>query len=173
MKKERHTKINLNFEFYFKFTGILISVFVSYLVGVLIYCASFYVHEGGHIAFGLFDNLLYGEIARFEITSWINCPLIPFFKLPQQTTLIEGHPSLNFIFGGIIAIILVSMFISYLFYKQTNKKIYWLFPVVFTYHELLGNFLCGTDNPLGKPFQICEKNILVGNLLLGHMTSST
>lgn len=155
------TKREKVFNCFLKIEGMLISLLIAFFVAVLIYCFSFYVHEVGHIVYGSFNSLLRGEPLNFTITNWINCPIFTFIKLPQQTF---GKKSLNFAFGGIIFTILVTTFVSGLFHKKTKNKLYWLFPVIFTYEEFFGNFLCGTDNWQYKPFPIC-KNWFISNAI--------
>lgn len=155
---------NKLFYYYIKITSILLTLCIGYILSIIIYCPSFYIHEGGHMAYGFFDNTFYGRSSNYKITNWIDCPAMPFLKLPQQIHMIEGKMSLNYIFGGIIAVILFSIFISMYFYKKTRKKIYFLFPIIFVYHELIGNFLCGTDNLKGEPFSICQ-NLIVSKAL--------
>ena len=159
MKKDTYEKF---VSAYFKFAPILIALLFGFVLGILVYCLSFYVHEGGHIIYGFTDNLIHnGTIAKFNITSWIKCPVFSF-ELPQQTTIIKGRPSLNLALGGPIITILFISFLSLMLYKNLkikNKKAILLFPLIFLIHEFFGNFLCGTDNIMHAPHPICEGNL--------------
>lgn len=142
---------------------------ISFLISLFVYGGSFYIHEGGHIAYGFLGNFIEdGTIAKFSIENWIDMPLFSFIKLPQRTKIIEGNPSLNFVFGGIITIILISSFLAISYYKKSknkNKKYVFLIPVIFAIHEISGNFICGTDNALGSPLELC-------NPFIGFLTKS-
>ena len=149
---------------YLKYFLIFLSILFSTFLGIFIYCTSFYVHEAGHMVFGFLDNLIKGRIAKFVITNWVDCPIFPFLKLPQQTRIVEGKTSLNFTFGGTIFTILIMFFISYCLYtkfKNQNKKYIFLFPLLFFIHEILGNFLCGTDNLYSRAYPVCNGNPII------------
>src|SRR3989344_1187980 len=107
--------------YYLKIAPIFISISISVFLGLILICSSFYVHEGGHFVFGKFDNLLNGRNSEFEITNWDSCPYFGFFKIPQQIKIIQGYPSLNFKFGGILIVILISTAISIIFYRFTRR----------------------------------------------------
>lgn len=142
---------------------IVLAVLFGLIITNLVYCGNFYVHEAGHIVFGYLGNVLYGGSMGFEISKWVKCPLIPLFKMPQQTRIVQGEVTGSFVFGGAVMVVLVALFISFWFYKWTKNWLYWLFPVIFIWHEFFGNFLCGTDNLAAKPFPICAENWIVGN----------
>lgn len=141
----------------------LSSLLLSMFLTPLIYCSSFYVHEGGHILFGKADSWIKGNQSNFEISATVNCPFIPFWNIPQQTRIIKGASSVNFILGGPLLVLLVVISVSYFLCNLTGRKIYWVLFPIFLFHEFFGNFLCGTDNLNTIPYAICN-NSFVGNL---------
>lgn len=155
-------------EFCFKLIFIFLLIIISIYIGILIYASSFYIHESGHIIFGFTDNLLlHGKIAKFTISSWVVFPLTPF-KIPQQARIIDGTSSWSFTFGGIMFTILVMTSISYYFYNKSinkNKKYVFIIPIIFLIHEIIGNFLCGTDNLYTKEYAICYKNQIINYII--------
>lgn len=148
--------IRRNFKHYMIFTAFLVALLPAFWIATISYCSIFYVHEAGHMAYGTLDNLINGKPSKFEITAGTTCPMLDFFKIPSQTTMRQGNLSLNYIFGGSILTILAVSFLSYIVYKFTKNKASFLFIVLFLYHEIMGNFLCGTDNILGRPYNICS-----------------
>lgn len=161
-------KLKFNY-IYFKVILPLSSFLLSLCIGPIIYCLFFYVHEFGHIIYAFTSTLIHdGTIIKFHIGNWIACPGFEFIKLPQQVIIDEGYISLAFAFGGIILVIIFSIFLAYIFYKQSenkNKKYVFLFPLILFVNEILGNFICGTDNPLNNPYFNCEKIIIIKLIL--------
>jgi hypothetical protein len=153
--KRKPKIINLYLKAYF----IFILLVVSFLASIFVYSASFYVHEGGHITYGFLGNFIEdGTITKFTIENWVDAPILKFIKLPQRTKIIEGTGSANFALGGVIMVILVSIFFAFSYYKLSkskNKKYVFLIPIVFAIHEISGNIICGTDNFIGLPLSIC------------------
>ena len=153
--KKKSKIINIYLKSYLLFVLLII----SFLASIFIYSASFYVHEGGHIAYGFLGNFIEdGTITKFSIENWIDAPILKFIKLPQRTKIIEGTGSANFALGGIIMVILVSLFFALSYYrlsKSKNKKYVFLIPIIFAIHEISGNLICGTDNFTGLPLSIC------------------
>lgn len=117
----------------------------------------YYIHESGHIIFGFIGSTLNGKVPNFKISSWIQNPQIPFIKFPQQTKIYFGFITSGFIFGGIIFALLVVFALSFILYKRNKKIESILLLVIFLIHELIGNFLCGTDNLRNNPHTICAK----------------
>ncbi|MDD1674369.1 MAG: hypothetical protein LUQ13_01865 [Methanomicrobiales archaeon] len=136
--------------------ALILGAFLSYL-SIFV---SFWFHEFGHILYGFLNNLLLrGMISRFTVTNWVDFPPFPFLKAPQQVTIVDGDPSLNFALGGILFVILVWAAISLTVYHtsgDTHRTWVFVVPLVFSLMEILGNFLCGTDNLSGVPQPICE-----------------
>lgn len=126
---------------------------------LIIFFFDYYVHESGHILFGFTDGLLRGHIDVFTIGNWIKHPLIQFILLPQQTKLIRGIPSLNFIFGGPLFNMLVFLGISLLGYVRSGKKAWFLLFVSICLFEISGNIICGTDNFYASPLSVCLPNL--------------
>jgi len=115
----------------------------------------YYIHETGHILFGFGGGLIKGEINSFSIENWINHPLTPFIPLPQQTKIINEKGSLNFIFGGPVFNIIVFFGLSWLGYRLSKNKLWFLLFISIALFEISGNIICGTDNFYGKPLSIC------------------
>jgi hypothetical protein len=131
----------------------------AFMVWISIY-VTFWLHECGHMLFGFLHNLLmHGTISTFRVTRWVDFPPIPFLRAPQQVTITNGDPSLNFALGGILLVILAWTAIACVFsWWSRNASRNWIFivPLVFACMEILGNFLCGTDNPAGIPQPFCS-----------------
>jgi hypothetical protein len=153
----------------------LIAFDIALILGAFASSASIYVtfwfHEFGHILYGFLNNLLFhGTISRFTVTNWVDFPPFPFLKAPQQVTITDGDPSLNFALGGILFVILAWTVISLTVYRA-SRDVHrtWVFavPIVFAVLEVLGNFLCGTDNLSGVPQPFCEAGFIQS--LLGSL----
>ncbi|MDD1677150.1 MAG: hypothetical protein LUQ40_05385 [Methanomicrobiales archaeon] len=141
----------------------LIAFDMALILGMLLIYMSIYVtfwfHESGHILYGFLNNLLFhGSISRFTVTNWVDFPPFPFLKAPQQVTITDGDPSLNFALGGILFVILAWAAISLAIFR-TSRNVHrpWIFtvPIMFSLMEVLGNFFCGTDNLSGVPQSFC------------------
>ena len=101
---------------FFKSYFLFILFIISFLTSLFVFGGSFYIHEGGHMAYGFLGNFIEdGTITKFSIENWIDAPILKFIKLPQRTKIIEGNPSLNFALGGIITIILLSSFLAIIY----------------------------------------------------------
>jgi hypothetical protein len=72
------------------------------------------------------------------------------------------QPNLLFAFGGILAtIIVIGIPLAYLF-DHTKIKTRWFILTIlllFFIRELNDNFICGTDNLIGKPYTNCGESI--------------
>lgn len=124
---------------------------------LVLFFLSFYIHELGHIIFGLLNNLMLGDgWSKIVVSHWISHPLVPFLKLPQQTMILSGKGSLNFIWGGIIFSILFWSWFSWGGYRQTKQKLWGLILLVIILGEIFGNYFCGTDNLTGNPLPLCS-----------------
>lgn len=122
---------------------------------VIIFFLSFYIHELGHVIFGVGDSLLLGNgLPKVSFTNWVSHPLIPFLKLPQQTMISEG--SLNFIWGGIMFSLIFWFVFSLILYRNSKQKISFLVFFVILIGEISGNYLCGTDNLTRNPLPACS-----------------
>jgi len=141
------------------------AIVLGFIFMISLVYLSYCFHEAGHIIYGFLNNLIfYHEISSFEISNWINFPLLPFIQVPQQIHILEGRGSLNLILGGIITVIIAMSFLCYMVYHNfefKNKR--WLFaiPIYFTISEIVRNFLCGTDNFIHSPYPICSENLFV------------
>jgi len=117
---------------------------------------TYYIHEFGHMVFGFFDGLFHGEVYKIVISNWIPHPHIPFIKLPQQTQIIDGKNSLNFIFGASILNSLIFSAVSLIGYRRTKNPFWFLIAFSIIGFEIFGNFLCGTDNLRNGPREFCQ-----------------
>jgi hypothetical protein len=137
------------------------AVALSLVFGPLLYCAAFYIHEFGHIFFGTIGNLyFYQKIIIPHVINWINCCFIP---VPQQTYNGIEPASGIFRLGGSLFIFITITLGSLYFYAKTknqNKVYVFLFPLIFTIHELIGNALCGTDNLAGSQYSFCGWQVI-------------
>jgi hypothetical protein len=146
---------------YFEVLTISLALAFSIYVGPLINCLSFYVHEGGHIIFGILGNVFYeGIVPEIRVMNYITCPFPLQIPLPQQVRLISGTSSAAFIFGGAAFTIITFTAISVLLFDRNRSKAFVLFPIIFFFHELFGNVLCGTDNFFGQPHLICKSGFI-------------
>ncbi len=137
----------------------LISLIAALLISAVIITATYYIHEGGHILFGYIGNILHNSESSFNISNWVNHPIIPYIKVPQQTTILKGYNTLDFVIGGMLLDIVVFSIIAIIIYKHSKpqkKKFIILILLSIIFYELVGNFLCGTDNHTGKPLTDCS-----------------
>lgn len=133
---------------------IVIAILSAYFF-VIIFFLSFYVHEFGHVIFGVGDSLLLGKgLPEVSFTNWISHPLIPFWKLPQQTMISNG--SLNFIWGGIMLSLIFWLWLSLVLYRNSKQKMSFLIFFVILIGEIFGNYVCGTDNLTRNPLSACS-----------------
>jgi hypothetical protein len=130
---------------------ILILLVLSILLGYFIYLSIFFVHEEGHSVFA-FNNT---NITNWEKDLWFN-----IIDLPQQTEMIEGRSHLLFAYGGMIFSILFYTTISLIFYIKVKNNLILFIPPLITANELVGNFICGTDNTRGQPLLMCSGSLL-------------
>jgi len=140
-----------------KFGMHLCLLIVFFWLFLIAFFGLFYVHEFGHMLFGSTNTIITeGHLSKTAISVWIDHPLLPFVKLPQQTKVLDGKGSVNFIFGGIIFTILISLLIAFYGYRFSKDKLWFLFPVPIMIHEIFGNYFCGTDNFTNNPLTICN-----------------
>lgn len=133
-----------------------ITIIFAYF-SLFLFFLGYYIHEFGHILFGMGNRLLLGEkLSGIVISNWISHPLTPFLKIPQQTRILNGNGSVNFILGGIILSILFWIFFSWVLYKGSKQKISLLIPLLIFIGEITGNYFCGTDNLTNNPLASCN-----------------
>lgn len=148
---------------YFKFASILLSIAFSFIFALIIfyiiYFLYFYVHEFGHIVYSFFINILHGQLPLFKIIM-VDYPLIGYLKVPQQTILLKGVVLPSIALAGITFVTFFSLLISLILYNVYKKRAYLAFPFVFLFHEIFGNFLCGTDNLRNSTLEICSNSLL-------------
>jgi len=137
--------------FWYLYLKVFISVFAAVLAGILSYAAMFYVHEGGHIVVGSIIQIMHLKVPIPIISNWIH--FWGFIPLPQQTKVLGlGHNLFFALAGSAFVLIFTTSIALKLFDKK--RRYTWIalaLPVVFFFHELVGNFLFGTDNYLGQP----------------------
>jgi len=125
------------------------------------YCVYFYIHEAGHMIFGYFGSLIVsGQAASFNVTNWIEFPGLEFIKLPQQTKMTQGQPTLFFTYGGVVFIVAMVSLLSYFILRRLSgngRAMIFFYPVFFSVHELIGNVVCGSDNPSGHALNACNQ----------------
>lgn len=126
---------------------------VSYILASLTYCGSFYLHEFGHVIFSFSP--------KFEFSNYVSCSPLPIFSIPQQT--IPAIKTALTPFGGTILIIGLALIFVWLTRKKLDRS-RWLIPLIFGYHEFIGNFLCGTDNLKGGTLDFCINNPFINFL---------
>jgi hypothetical protein len=137
-----------------KFSHIYWKVFISVLaagfLGILSYAAMFYVHEAGHVVVGSIIQIIRLKVPIPVISNWTHLWFIP---LPQQVKVLGlGHNIFFALAGSAFVLIFVMLITLRLFNRR--RKYTWIslaLPIVFLFHELVGNFLFGTDNHLGTP----------------------
>jgi hypothetical protein len=137
----------------------LIVVLLSFiLVFVLFVVSYYYIHEGGHMFFGMLSSLLVnGRFPHFIITSWMYIDGIP---IPQQTTIIDGVISPIYILGGVLTVTLLALLLCrhLLKYKGINKIAVGSLTGVVILNEWISNYFCGTDNFTQNILPICKNN---------------
>jgi len=143
--------------------AIMVSFFISYFLVLIYLIISFYIHEFGHIIFGILNDIISGQpIQNYTISHWISP--IPGLWMPQQTRIIQGTASVNYVLGGILLTIIFWIIIFLIFYNKSNSKtrfILLIVPIFIMIEQFIINFICGTDNPLGHPFEVCHQNIVI------------
>ncbi len=136
----------------------LLSVLFAFVLLYIFHSAFLYVHESGHIIFGSIGGFIQvGYVPSFKISNWIEC--IPSINVmcPQQTIILEKEANtLGYRIGGPLLVIILSYVIGLLLACKTKDNRYFAIPVIFFFYELVENFLCGTDNPSNKPYEICN-----------------
>jgi len=149
--------------------AISLCITISIPIAILSIYLSFIIHELGHILFGSVNNFLkYGSFPKIEIVNWIDVPLLPF-KLPQQVKMFEGIPSLHYVEGGILSVVIFWIMISVIVYYSINSKYrisIFIVPILFFINEVFGNFFCGTDNPWTQPTSFCQAHSGIINQIL-------
>ncbi|MFH8120240.1 MAG: hypothetical protein QXS37_05560 [Candidatus Aenigmatarchaeota archaeon] len=142
---------------FYKFNLRIISILITFIIGIFFICFTFYVHEFGHIIFGTLSNIIrHRTLSIPYFSNWKKCL---FFLIPQQTT-IDLEATLLFAMGGIFSSIILILFIYFVYKKIDGPKIYFkLFLITFMLTEIISNFVCGTDNFLGRPFLNCANLI--------------
>jgi hypothetical protein len=129
---------------------------MSIFLSGIVYALLFYIHEFGHILFGMFGNFItQGKISSITNISFINLP-IPFpnliiFSIPVPiSVVITPDPDPFWIaLAGIISVSFVTSIVGYYLYKKANKKEKKLIIILVVFviiYEIVSNFLCGTDN---------------------------
>ena len=143
----------------------LISLLVAIFISIVIITSTYYIHEGGHILFGYLGNIQNNQESSYNITNWIEHPIIPSIKVPQRTAILEGYNTVGFVIGGMFLDIMVFSVIATIIYKRSKnsrKKFILLIPLAIILFELTGNFLCGTDNLTGNPLIDCNASGISG-----------
>jgi hypothetical protein len=132
---------------------------ISMPIAIISIYLSFIIHEFGHILFGsVYSFFKFGYFPKIEIINWVDVPLLPF-KLPQQVKMFEGTPTILYVEGGILSVVLFWTAISFIVYYSISSKYrisIFIVPILFSINEVLGNFFCGTDNPLIQPTSFCQ-----------------
>jgi hypothetical protein len=150
---------------YKKYLGIFLTFLISIIIAIpfhlIYYYFTFYIHEAGHIFFGTIGSIIEGKIPNYKINNWITYDSLPFLKIPQTT---KG--TLNFLlpYGGSLMILIIISLISYILSEKLNTKIFFLFIPLFIFHELIFNFIYGTDNYLRMP--LIPKNEIIIDFLV-------
>lgn len=136
MNKERILNITENI------TIAIAATSIAYFGYILLFCFSYYVHEFGHVLFGLIDNVFHGKLT-IPKTHFISCSIFP---VPQQT--ININDSVLFAFGGPIFSIIFFLGIAAFFSKLFRRYSAFFYLIAFTFiiREILGNIIFGTDN---------------------------
>lgn len=129
---------------------------ISFIFFIELFFVSFYFHEVGHMLFGSLDGLMRGNVPSFTIGAWVNHPAVPFLKLPQQTVITDGNGSLNFALGGPIFMILLFAFFSFVGYRRSGNRLWFILLASVFLFEVGGNIICGTDNFFGRPLSVCD-----------------
>lgn len=141
-----------------RFGWLILKGTFAFLVFMFFFAAFFftnYLHESGHVLFGLGNNLLQGKPSSFSITSHVAHPFFSFIQLPQQTKALT-NPSLNFAIGGPVFSILVFLGLSWMGYRRSGRKFWFLLVLSILLFEVSGNIICGTDNFIGNRLSMCN-----------------
>lgn len=139
------------------FTELIVLAVLTIVLTIGAVSVNMVVHEIGHVSLGSIEGLLYGQPRSFYISNYVNMSIgFIDFKVPQETTIVGAKGGLLFIFGGIILSLLFWGWVGLFLYKKTKKFVYpSLLFVIFLMRELLGNYMCGTDNLSGSKLVVC------------------
>ena len=145
-------------------------ILIFYLFWVYFFLLGHFIHETGHMLFGTLGSLLNGRYASFTFSNWVSIPCIPFVKFPQQTQILSGYKTGGFILGGTFLILLFSFLISFVLIRRNRPFLALFFFLTFSLYELIGNFICGTDNFNGGPYPVSVCNQPLQGFLLLSLT---
>lgn len=124
---------------------------LSFLITLPLFYSTIFIHEGGHIFFGLVQNIiLYHSSCTPWISNWDYNSGIPF---PQQTHNCFERNTAIFIFGGMFGVIIVVYLAIRLLSRKMPQKSHiflYLILLTFTLQQILDNYVFGSDNPTGK-----------------------
>jgi len=152
---------------------------LSFLAACFSYAGLFYIHEFGHVIFGVTGNLfMHMKIGQFQFTNWVNWPF-PFPGLnpvlfsiivPVQTGISPNPGAWWTAFGGIITVSCLTIIAGYFFYRilrGIEKTIVIFLMSIIIIYQIFSNYFCGTDhltqsyylssgvcNPIDTIFQI-------------------
>jgi len=144
--------------------GKCLILFSIFLFGVIIFIGVFYlftphIHETGHFLQGMADGLIKGKINSFQISNWVDHPMLAFIKTPQQIKPLNNSGSLNFALGGPIFSILIFLGLSFVGHLRSKDWKWFLIFLSILIFEISGNVICGTDNFTGGVLSICNAKL--------------
>ena len=160
MQKTIHRHIERRLSRYIVLLSSLSSMLIAIVLLGTLYPFTFYLHESGHILFGTMHGKLFGYETEYAISNWETEKIMNVIPIivPQQTVVLQGRFSSWFIFGGSILIMGFSTLLAALLRRKVNSRWVWGIPAAFLFHELTGNYLCGTDNLMRQPYAICQSS---------------
>lgn len=152
--------------------SVLLSLLLAIALFHLFFTLEFYLHESGHILGGMLNDVSTGSAIRnYSFSRWIPS-LIPLVPMPQQTEVMPGLRSPLFIYGGMyftIASVWIGAFFIWRCTRFSTRNRLFLIPLYVTITQVVNNFLCGTDNALNRPLDVCHENILVAGYFHWHV----
>ena len=171
MRSDRNTGKNL-IKLIIVIESVLFSLLLAIVLFLLFFSLEFYLHEAGHILGGMLDDIITGNAIRnYSFSRWIPS-LIPFVPMPQQTQVMPGFRSPLFIYGGMyftLASVWIGAFFFWRSSRYSTRNRVFLIPLYVTITQVINNYLCGTDNELNRPLEVCHENILVAGYFHWHV----
>jgi hypothetical protein len=163
MPSDKNTCKNL-FKLIIVIESVLFSLLLAIVIFLLFFSLEFYLHESGHILGGMLNDVITGNAIRnYSFSRWIPS-LIPLIPMPQQTQVVPGFRSPLFVYGGMyfaIASVWIGAFFFWRSTRYATRNRVFFIPLYVTITQIINNYLCGTDNEMNRPLEVCHENILV------------
>ena len=143
--------------------SLVLSFIIGILIGSVIFCMTFYIHEFGHYLCGTISTLILQKNGYLELTNFKPCPTLPLLLVPTTTRCYNCATVGIFPFSGILTVVFIFTMIGLVFYYQFPTKYrltYFFLPILLFIDEIILNCFCGTDNLTNQPLAVCTNPII-------------